>query len=249
VASLVAFDVVLVAVSLALLVQRRRDLKRLRSFARGALPISPSQKELLLDVARRCYQLPALRKDASFCPPLFAPLGATPSAVLRFGDCCSGRARLLILALHELGIRAYQITLYHRAGHAQHCLVEACLDNGRMIVDPFYGVYYEGPNGDPVSLRELRRGILPTYVPLLDDRVCGYPANDYYDFDFRLSKTANWTKSRLRNFAYTLLHKLTDGGIDHLEVPAVLEWPQHLFIALALLCAMAVNGTVMLASF
>ena len=209
----------------------------------------PSQKELLLDVASRCYRVPAIRTDASFCPPLFALLGATPSAVLRFGDCCSGRARLLILALHELGIRAYQITLYHRAGHAQHCLVEACLDDGRMIVDPTYGVFYEGPNGEPVTLKELQKGITPKYVPLLDDHACGYPANDYYDFDFRLSKTANWTKSRLHNFAYALLHKLTGGGIDHLEVPAVLEWPQHLFIALALLCAMAVNGTIMLARF
>jgi len=53
----------------------------------------------------------------------------------------------------------------------------------------------------------------------------------------------------LHTFAYALLHKLTGGGIDHLEVPAVLEWPQHLFIALALLCAMAVNGTIMLARF
>jgi hypothetical protein len=247
--SLVAFNVILIAVSLGLLVQRQRDLRRLRSFALGADPMPPSQKELLLDVASRCYRVPAIRKDASFCPPLFALLGATPSAVLRFGDCCSGRARLLILALHELGIRAYQITLYHRVGHAQHCLVEACLDNRRIIVDPTYGVFYEGPNGEPVSLKELQRGIAPRYVPLLDDPVCGYPANDYFDFDFRLSKTANWTKSPVRNFAYTLLHKMTDGGIDHLEVPAVLEWPQHLFIALALLCAMAVNGTVMLASF
>ena len=247
--SLVAFNVILVAVSLGLLVQRRRDLRRLRSFALGAHPIPLSQKELLLDVARRCYRLPAIRKDASFCSPLFAPFGATPSAVLRFGDCCSGRARLLILALHELGIRAYQITLYHRAGHAQHCLVEACLHDRRVIVDPTYGVYYEGPNGETVSLKELQRGIAPKYVPLFNDRVCGYPANDYYDFDFRLSKTANWTKSPLRKFAYTLLHKLTDGGIDRLEVPAVLEWPQHLFIALALLCTMVVNGTILLASF
>src|SRR5262245_15205131 len=232
--SLVAFNVILAAVSLGLLVQRRRDLRRLRSFALGADSIALSQKELLLNVASRCYLVPAIRNDASFCPPLFALLGATPSAVLRFGDCCSGRARLLILALHELGIRAYQITLYHRAGHAQHCLVEACLDDGRMIVDPTYGVSYERPNGEPVSLKQLQRGATPKYVPLplLDDRVCGYPANDYYDFDFRLSKTANWTKSRVRNFAYALLHKLTGGNIDHLEVPAVLEWPQHLFIAL-----------------
>lgn len=252
--ALAAFNVVLVVVSIALLVQRRRDLRRLRTFVHGARgraphPIPTNQKELLLDVARRCYRIPAIRKDASFCPPLFGPLGATPSAVLRFGDCCSGRARLLVLSLHELGIRAYQITLYHRAGHALHCLVEACLPDQRLIVDPTYGVHYAGPNGEPINLRDLRRGIAPKYVPLLDDRVCGYPSNDYYDFDFPASKTANWTKSRVRHITYALLHKLTGGGIDHLQVPAVLEWPQHLFIAIAILCAMAVNGTLLLASF
>jgi hypothetical protein len=237
----------MLAVSVGLLVQRRRDLGRLRSFVHGIQPVPRSQKERLLELTRKCYRLPAIRKDASFCPRLFGPLGATPSAVLRFGDCCSGRARLLILGLNELGIRAHQITLYHRAGHAQHCLVEAQLDDRRVIVDPTYGVYFEGPEGEPISLRELRQGITPTSVPLFDDGSCGYPANEYYDFDFSASKTANWTKSRVRAVSYAVLHKLTGGAVDRLEVPPLLEWPQHLFIALAALCTMALNGTILLA--
>jgi hypothetical protein len=248
-ATLTAVNILMLAVSLGLLVQRRRDLGRLRSFVHSIQPDSRSQKERLLELTRRCFRLPAIRKDACFCPRLFGPLGATPSAVLRFGDCCSGRARLLILGLNELDIRAHQITLYHRAGHAQHCLVEARLDDRRLIVDPTYGVYFEGPDGEPISLRELRQGITPAYVPLFDDGTCGYPADPYYDFDFIASKTANWTKSRLRAASYAVLHKLTRGAIDRLEVPALLEWPQHLFIAIAVLCALALNGMILLTDF
>ena len=247
--TLIALNLLMLAVSLGLLVQRRRDLGRLRSFVHSIHPVPRSQMKLLLELTRRCYRLPPIRKDASFCPRVFGPLGATPSAVLRLGDCCSGRARLLILGLNELGIRAHQITLYHRAGHAQHCLVEARLDDRRLIVDPTYGVYFEGPDGEPISLRELQHGITPTYVPLFDDGTCGYPSNQYYDFDFCATKTANWTKSRLRSVSYAVLHKLIGGTIDRLEVPALLEWPQHLFIAIAALCVIALNGTILLTDF
>ena len=241
-----ALNFVLIAVSLGLLVQRRRDLGRLRAFVHDVYPWPATQKEVVLNLTRRCYLLRDTRTDASFCPRLFGPLGATPSAVLRLGDCCSGRSRLLILALHEVGVRAYQITLYHRAGQAQHCLVEACLDGQRLIVDPGYGVYYEGPSGEPISLRHLQMGTPPKCVPLLDDPKCGYPSNQYYDFDFRASKTANWTKSRLRRVTYWVLRNITDGAVDRLQVPAFLEWPQHLFIVIAALCAIAVNGAAIL---
>ena len=224
--ALAAFNFLLIAASLGLLVQRRRDLGRLRAFVHDVRPAPSSQRERALDLARRCYLIPAIRPDASFCPRLFGPLGATPSAVLRFGDCCSGRSRLLILGLHEFGIRAYQITLYHSAGHAQHCLVEACVDDQPIILDPSYGVYYEGPNGEPIGLRDLQAGTPPTFVPLVSDRPCGYPSHRYYDFDFRASKTANWTKSNLRRITYRLLLKLTNGGVDRLQVPVHVVKPK-----------------------
>jgi hypothetical protein len=243
---LAALDLVLIAVALGLLVQRRRDLGRLREFVREVYRSRATVKELVLSFTRGVHLIPDVRTDASFCPRLFGPLGATPSAVLHLGDCCSGRSRLLILALHEIGIRAYQITLYHRAGHAQHCLVEACFGGQSLIVDPSYGVYYEGPRREPISLRDLQMGIPPTCIPLVDDRPCGYPSNDYYDFDFRASKTANWTKSRLRRVTYLVLRTVTNGAVDRLQIPAFLEWPQHLFIVIAAIVAIVVNGAAIL---
>jgi hypothetical protein len=244
---LVALDVTLVVVAIGLLLQRCRDLRRLRAFVQALHPLPLSPREAVLCLAKRCYLVPGrINDDPVFCAPLFGPLGATPSSVIRLGGCCSGRARLLILALAEFGIRAYQITLYHRTGNAQHCLVEACLDEGRLIVDPSYGIYYATANGDLITLRDLQAGSLPVYVPLISDRACGYPANSYYDFDFRASKMANWTKSLARRIAYSALHRLTNGAVDRLEVPAVLEWPQHLFIAVAAAYAAVVNAAAVL---
>jgi hypothetical protein len=244
--ALTVLNLALIAVSLGLIWQRRRDLGRLRDFVYGVTPLPISEKDVALDLTRRCYLLPEVRRDASFCPRLFGPLGATPSAVLRLGDCCSGRSRLLILGLHERGIRAYQITLYHRAGQAQHCLVEACLSDERLILDPSYGIYYRGPDGGPISLADLQRGVAPTWVSLVDDGKCGYPAGDYYDFAFQASKTANWTKSGVRRTVYRLLHRASGGRVDRLQVPAFLEWPQYLFIGFAAACVVSLNGLVLI---
>jgi hypothetical protein len=244
---LVSVDLGLLGLTAVLLLQRRRDLRRLREFVED-LRRSPRSSALVLDVARQCFLLPYLR-DPVFYPRLFGPLGATPSAVIRLGGCCSDRSRLLILALAELGIRAYQITLYHRAGHAQHCLVEACLGADTLIVDPSYGIYYVSSAGGPISLRDLQAGALPVYIPLMNDRACGYPTNAYYDFDFRTSKTANWTKTTSRRVVYRALRRLSRGAVDQLKVPALLEWPQHLFIAIAAACATVMNAAAILLAF
>jgi len=242
---LVPADLALTLVMLVLLLQRRWDRRRLRDFISDVDRTRLTPHQIILEVAKRCYMLP-FRKDPVFCSRLFGPLGATPSAVIQLGGCCSDRSRLLILALAELQIRAYQVTLYHRAGHAQHCLVEVYLGDERLIVDPSYGFYYADPHGGSMSLKDLQLGKQPLYVPLLDGETCGYPANAYYDFDFRASKTANWTKTRARRIAYRALRSLSGGAVDRLEVPALLEWPQHLFIAIAAPCMTAVNAAAAL---
>jgi hypothetical protein len=238
--TLAGADGVLVVVILALLLQRRWDRRRLRGFVFDIDRTRLDPHEVILDVARRCYALP-FRRDPVFCSRVFGPLGATPSAVIQFGGCCSDRSRLLILALAELGIRAYQVTLYHRNGHAQHCLVEARLGGERLIVDPSYGFYYADSGGGSMGLRDLQRGRQPIYVPLLDGDACGYPKNSYYEFDFLASKTANWTKTATRRIVYRALRGLGGSAVDRLEVPAILEWPQHLFIVIATGCLVVLH--------
>src|SRR5689334_2446051 len=233
-------DIVVLFLMLGLVVQRHRDRRRLRRFVGGLESSRWSRRRIVLEVARRCYALP-FQRDPVFCSRIFGPLGATPSAVIQLGGCCSDRSRLLILALAELGIRAYQITLYHRDGHAQHCLVEAYLHDERLIVDPSYGFFYTDPNGGSLSLQDLQAGTQPPYVPLRDGDACGYPPNGYYDFDFRASKTANWTKTATRRLAYRILRWVAGRAADRLQVPASLEWPQHLVIVIAAGCLLTLH--------
>ena len=238
--TLEAADIVVLFLVLGLMAQRRRDRRRLRWFVGDLAARRWSRRHVVLEVARRCYALP-FRRNPVFCSPIFGPLGATPSAVIELGGCCSDRSRLLILALAELDIRAYQITLYHRAGHAQHCLVEAYLQDERLIVDPTYGFFYTDANGGSLSLQDLQAGKQPIYLALRASETCGYPANTYYDFDFRASKTANWTKSATRRVAYRALRRVWGSAADRLEVPAALEWPQHLFIVIAMGCLITMH--------
>jgi hypothetical protein len=185
-------------------------------------------------IARQIFDLP-YSVDPVWISRILKPLGATPGAVIASGGCCSGKARLLILCLAERGIRAYQITLYHQAGHAQHCLVEAQINEERLLVDPSYGIYLADKQGLAVSLRDLQRGILPVQVPLSPGLTCGYPNNRYHAFDYALSKTANWTHSITRRTVYWVLRQVSRGSVDRMAVPAWLEWPQNIAIVVGTL--------------
>lgn len=229
----IALLIIVLAVAAGLLLQQRADRNRLAGFARAIAQPPRSKREIVLAATSRIHGLPS-RPDPVFLSPLFKAMGATPGAVIQSGGCCSGKSRLLILTLAELGIRSYQITLYHQDGHAQHCLVETCLGKDRLIVDPSYGIYFATRGGDDLSLRDLQAGVTPVQLPVAPERKCGYPHdNPYYAFDYPASKTANWTSSPIRRIAYRLLHVASKGAVDRLRVPALLEWPQHIFIALA----------------
>lgn len=168
------------------------------------------------------------RSDPHFLAKLLSPLGASPLTVLEFGGCCSGIHRLFIASLQTIGITAAQITLYHRHGHAQHCLVEVRIGDSPIIVDVDYGVFYTHKRRMTLSLEDLQGGITPEHVLIPKAGRAGYPVNDYYDFDYRLTKTANWTKSAARRLAYRLFHWATDGAVDRWRLHPLLEWPQVL---------------------
>jgi hypothetical protein len=180
-------------------------------------------------------------QDPPFISSLFQVVGATPIAVLRNGGCCSGQARLYILGLDALGIRASQITLYHVSGCAQHCAVEVALGGDRMIVDPRYGLYYTDRDGAPLGLERLQAGCLPKLQTLPLSAADAYPPYPYYDFNYVNTKTANWTRSAPRRAAYRVLFAVSSGRIDRFRVPAILEWPQILTAAALLGGAGLVN--------
>jgi hypothetical protein len=185
------------------------------------------------------------RQDPLFISPAFHLFGATPIAVLRSGGCCSGLARLYILGLDALGIRAAQITLYHVSGCAQHCAVEVALSGDRMIVDPTYGLYYTDDDGSPLGLERLQAGCPPKLQTLPLSSADAYPPNPYYDFSYENTKTANWTRSVPRRTAYRILRTVSGGAIDRCRLPPILEWPQIL-VSSALLAGAGIADLLLL---
>ena len=183
-----------------------------------------------------------LPDDQSFVNlPGLTSLGATPVGVLRCGGCCSGKSRVAIVALHSLGIRAAQATLYHVNGRAQHCLVEVRGGDRAVLLDPMYGLYFVDLQGEPIGIAHLRAGIRPHMRCLTDGSAATYPKNQYYEFDFQHTRTANWTKSAVRRAAYRAISWATRNGLDEFRQPAIAEWPQVVlcsFLGTGLLAAM-----------
>src|SRR4029077_14104740 len=107
-----------------------------------------------------------------------------PTAILARGGCCSGRARLLILACGTLGRFAAQVTLYDRSGQAKHCLAEIPLPDVLVLVDPTYGLYYRSRGGALLGLDELRQGSPPVLFTLATHARTAYPPSSYYDFHY-----------------------------------------------------------------
>lgn len=232
----------------ALLCAYYRRYARIAAFARAVTRDTPGPREAVFALARELYLRVRRGPNPKFFSPLLAPLGASPVAVLEQGGCCSGIHRLFITALDAIGIRAAQITVYNNVPGAAHCLAQVSVDGASLIVDVDYGVWYRQANGDPVSLGQLRSGVVPLFERFVLDAGAvriegrfrtppGYPERAYFAFDYRRTRTANWTMSRLRRLAYAVLRPLTRGRVDCLLLPPVLEWPE-LVLAL-ILCVTA----------
>jgi hypothetical protein len=118
------------SVSLALLAHFAGDRRMLRRYVGSVVrPGHADRRSAALRLGGVIHnQVRRLPDDPYFLLPVLGPLGATPAAVIRKGGCCSGMSRLYITALHQLGVPAAQVTVYHAAGHAQHCLVEVDLE-------------------------------------------------------------------------------------------------------------------------
>jgi hypothetical protein len=227
---------------LSYLIQRRR----LRKFVRKIVPLAASPKEAAVLFGRFIFAHVNRREDTPYIGGLLAIFGAAPLSVLERGGCCSGTHRLFIAGLACIGIKAYQVTVYHRSGLTAHCLA-GVLDNDReFLIDVDYGVLYQSENGADLSLSDLRGGVRPKFVPFASGltalhakprivRAPGYPDCPYYDFDFSETRTANWKTSPWRRGAYAVAKLISMGRVDVLPVPALLEWPQML-IALPVFC-------------
>jgi hypothetical protein len=131
----------------------------------------------------------------------------------------------------------------------------------RLLIDVDYGIWMRQPDGAPVDVLSLRRGVVPTLEPFVEQdvaryrgsgktRAAGYPDCAYYRFDYELTRTANWAMSPLRRVVYAVLHPLTHGQIDLLFLPPILEWPEVLLsIAVCVIALILALGWAALKGF
>lgn len=184
--------------------------------------------------------------DPVFLLSALRPIGASPLAVLRRGGCCSGIHRLFIACLETIGIQAAQVTLYHPSGAALHCTTQVRAEGQVFLVDVDYGVVFKHPAHGALGVAQLREGVQPVIQVFANGltapttlsrggRTPGYRGG-YHIFNFKETRTANWTKSWIRRKAHWLLNMATNGRINYMLLPPLLEWPQ---IILALLSTFA----------
>jgi hypothetical protein len=254
----VALDLAVGALSLAAMacvLVYWRERRILAARVREIIPAAAPNADTVFRLARFVFANVIRGPDPTFVSRLFAVLGGSPLAIMRGGGCCSGIHRLFIVCLDTVGIRAAQLTVYPWDGDWAHCLAQVSLADQTLVVDVDYGVCYRHPDGGSLDLFDLRNGVEPRIEIFADglvtptrggrgSRTPGYPNLFYYRFDYRKTRTANWTRTWRRRFAYALLHRLSGGRIDQAFMPPLLEWPQILLsigILTAALSLMAVR--------
>jgi hypothetical protein len=239
--AIVLVSVGLLAAMLALQICYRRRRAVVARFARLATQGVSCERDAVFALGLSVFRLvKRAPRDPHFVSRLFSSLGASPVAVLEEGGCCSGINRLFITALDTLGIQSSQVTVFRRSAPAlAHCLAQVTVGAEKVLVDVDYGVWLRHPEGSALDVLSLRRGVVPTIEPFVADavaryrdseksRTAGYPDREYYQFDYELTRTANWAQSAIRRVVYATLRPLTHGRIDLLFLPPILEWPEVL---------------------
>jgi hypothetical protein len=220
-----------------LVIAYRLRRARIRQFARAVTQGAASQRDAVFALARTLFLQVKDLPDPIFLTKFLAPLGPSPIAVLKGGGCCSGIHRLFITSLDAIEIRATQIIVYGPVN--PHALAQVALSSGPLMIDVDYGVWYRHPSGGALGIDDLRSGVTPVIEPFIDPKLPwpgrhvrpGYPKVPYYEFDFRATRTANWTKSRARRATYWLLEHVTQGRVNTFPLPPICEWPEVLVAA------------------
>jgi hypothetical protein len=156
---------------------------------------------------------------------------ATAAQVLERGGDCADRSRLLTTVLNEYGIRATMVMLAPCTGCSfAHTVVEAIAADGRIVVDPTYGIAFPKPGGGYHDLRDLRRdpSIVKHEVAAL--RVQDQDMQTYADFRNRYlgyyndSRTINFGTNALGRWAARIV-SVFNAEPELVYRPRILEDP------------------------
>lgn len=174
--------------------------------------------------------------------PSLAFLSATPWQVAIGGGNCADRSRFLVVLLRMRGIRASKWALYSPQGKPVHAVVELQSEQGKMVIDPLFDLWFPRPGDGYYGIQDLKRDpeLLRQRVHYLRTSgkepigwvILGYPLDEYvYDG----ARTINWDKSALMRLSYQTLHLVLGERTNQLERPFFVEQP-------ALMIAIGIAG-------
>ena len=214
--------------------------KYLSSLMDRIAPRSLPPSEQAMKVVESLKALPAIGNDSYFLLPIFSVLRSMPRQVLEQGGDCGDRSRLVIRMLRLHGIDASKWALYTREMKSVHAVVELEAENGKMVADPLYGIWFPRPEGGYYDIMELRQSpsILQDRVQTLlregvrpgSSNLKSYPIEEY---TYRYAKSINWEKWVVTWPLYKALSFIMGPGVDDLHRPAFVEAPQVMVVLIA----------------
>lgn len=215
-------------------------------------PRSLPPSEQAIKVVESLKPLPEIDNSSYFLLPIFRVLRPMPRQVLEQGGDCGDRSRLVIRMLLLHGIGASKWALYTKGMKSVHAVVELQAENGKMVADPLYGLWFPSPSGGYYSIRELRQSpnILSDRIQSLVEQgkrpgtsdLRKYPVEEY---SYTYAKTINWEKWVVTWPLYKALGVIMGPGVDDLQRPMFVEAPQ----IMVMMIAGVIQGGIIIAYF
>jgi hypothetical protein len=227
----------MVALQLYSFVLYRRDqrflVELMDRIVSAALPPSEQVKHVVNSLRDKPFE----HISKFFLASIFQFLRPTPRQVADSGGTCSDRCRLIVVLLGLRGIGASKWAIYSPDLVPCHAVVEVETEDGKMIVDPSFGLWFPRPDGGYYGVEDLRRdpGILTQRIQelLAKGNPDGLGNLEFYPLDkyiFTYARTINWDKNWGSRLLYDLLHGVMGSRVNGTLRPAWAEQPALMII-------------------
>lgn len=213
------------------LVRYWEDHRYLQSLAARVMDPSTPPSEQTKQILTYFKGKPRRTNTSYFLLPFFDFLRPTARQVAEQGGDCADRSRLTLILLQLHNIPAEKWTLYSAAGRAKHSVVEVNTEQGKMVADPLFGLFFPRPEGGYYSISDLRGNpdlVRERVIEMeahhqepLAAQIERYPVSVY---TYQYAKTMNWDKSPLTRFVYRGLRAIFGKRVDDLRRPV---WPEE----------------------
>lgn len=245
--------IILAAASVGLFWKYYSDTRHLQQFAAKYVTGEELPSEMTLKLVRGIRRdLPSPANTGYYLLPVFDFLRPTAFQVSQTGGNCADKSRLLIVLLRQYGVRSQKYALYDDAQVPRHAVVDVEIeDRRRMVVDPYFGLYFPREEGGYYSLQDLKadEGILRARIAFLTAERSDTlgPRIARYKFDrypYRHARSINWDKAGWSRQIYRWLKSFMGEQVDELTYPYIVERPEVVVLLGAVFLELLIAATL-----